>query len=90
MAGRTATVRGVVVSTKYASWSNGSPTFLDLGAAYPSSRRFTVIIWGRNRANFRAPESRYYGRTICIRGVVARYDDHYQIEARSPSQITLG
>jgi len=90
LAGRVATVRGFVVSTKYASYSNGSPTFLDLGAAYPSSRRFTVVIWGRNRANFRTPESRYYRRTICVRGLIARYDDHYQIEAQSRSQIALG
>jgi len=58
MVGRVATVRGPVVSTKYASYSNGSPTFLNLGAAYPSSKRFTVVIWGRNRASFRAPETR--------------------------------
>ena len=42
--GRTATVKGRVVSTKYARYSSGSPTFLDLGRAYPNANRFTVVI----------------------------------------------
>jgi DNA/RNA endonuclease YhcR with UshA esterase domain len=87
--GRTGTIRGRVAGTKYASSSNGSPTFLDLGVAYPSPRRFTVVIWGRNRARFGAPERRYRGRTICVRGFVSTYRGLPQIEATSPSQIAI-
>ena len=90
MIGRTATVKGPVVGTKYASYSNGRPTFLDLGRTYPSSSRFTVVIWGENRASFGTPERRYYGRTICVRGLVSTYEGLPQIIARSPSQIVFG
>jgi len=87
--GRYATIRGRVAGTKYASSSNGSPTFLNIGADYPSSRRFTVVIWGRNRARFGAPGRRYRGRTICVRGYVETYGGIPEIEARSPAQIRI-
>lgn len=89
MIGRVATIRGPVVGTKYASYSNGSPTFLDMGLDYPSSRRFTVVIWSENRRRFGAPEKRYRGRTICVRGLVDTYAGVPQIEATSPSQILI-
>ena len=87
--GRTATVRGRVAGTKYASSSTGSPTFLNIGVDYPSSRRFTVVIWGRNRAGFGAPERTYRARTICVRGYVGSYRGLPQMQARSPSQILI-
>lgn len=89
MIGRTATIKGPVVGTKDAHYSNGTPTFLDLGRSYPSSSRFTVVIWGENRGSFGTPERRYYGRTICVRGLVGTYRGLPQIIARSPSQIAL-
>jgi DNA/RNA endonuclease YhcR with UshA esterase domain len=89
MIGRVATIKGRVVGTKYASSSNGSPTFLDVGAAYPSSRRFTVVIWIENRSAFGRPEARYRGHTICVRGRVTSYGGVAEIEASSPSQIAI-
>jgi hypothetical protein len=89
MVGRYATIRGRVAGAHYASSSNGSPTFLNLGVDYPSPRRFTVVIWIDNRAKFRAPERRYRGRTICVRGYVETYAGVPQIEASSPTQITV-
>jgi hypothetical protein len=87
--GRVATVKGRVAGTKYASRSNGSPTFLDVGAAYPSSRRFVVVIWGTNRARFDVPENRYRSRTICVHGTITSYDGVAQIIATSPTQIVI-
>jgi len=49
--GEKATVCGEVVSSHYASSSNGEPTFLNLDEAYPNGI-FTVVIWGDNRAQF--------------------------------------
>jgi hypothetical protein len=89
MIGRYATIRGRVAGTKYASTSNGSPTFLNMGVDYPSSRRVTVVIWGRNRARFGAPETRYRRRMICVRGYVDTYRGVPEIEARLPSQIRV-
>lgn len=87
--GRVMTVRGRVAGARYASTSNGSPTFLNLGVDYPNSRRFTVVIWGRDRENFRMPEQTYRYRTICVRGLVRDYYGVAEIFAYSPSQIRI-
>lgn len=87
--GRTMTVKGRVVGTRYAATTNGSPTFLNLGVDYPSTRRFTVVIWGRDRANFTVPEQRYRNQTICARGRVIDYYGVEEIFASSPSQIRV-
>lgn len=86
--GERATVYGPVVDTHYASTSSGQPTFLNLGQGYPDPDRFTVVIWGRNRSNFSSPpESYYYGKGICVTGLITEYQGVAQIEVSTPSQI---
>jgi hypothetical protein len=85
--GRVVTVRGPVVDTYFASSSNGQPTFLNLGARYPDTRRFTVVIWSEHRARFGRPEVRYYRRTVCVRGLVEMYNGAPEIQLASPSRI---
>ena len=92
--GENATVYGTVKSTKYASGSRGQPTFLDIGATYPDSRRVTVLIWSEYRGNFKAaPERMYAGKTVCVTGYVDVYDNGHgpviQIEVRGPGQIVV-
>jgi DNA/RNA endonuclease YhcR with UshA esterase domain len=86
--GHVATLRGRVASTKYAAYSNGSPTFLNIGRPYPNEG-LSVVIWIENRAAFRRPEVRYRGHTICVRGLVSRYQGVPEIVARSPGQIRI-
>lgn len=86
--GERVTVYGPVVDAHYASTSNGKPTFLNIGKPYPNPARFTVVIWGSNRSYFPSPpESYYYGKMICVTGLVTEYEGAPQIEARNPSQI---
>lgn len=81
--GRYKTVCGKVKSTKYARYSSGSPTFLNLGRAYPRNP-FTIVIWSEDRSRYhRAPESMFRGRTVCVRGKITRYNGTAQIIARS-------
>lgn len=88
--GRIVTIYGDVKDTKYASTSNGSPTFIDIGAAYPSASRVTMTIWGQYRSAFpSAPESMYRGKTVCVTGEVYLYDGICNIEVTSPSQIEI-
>ncbi|WP_251198057.1 hypothetical protein [Anaerotardibacter muris] len=88
--GKTATFYGKVVDAEYASTSNSSPTFLDLGAAYPDPNRLSVVIWGKNRKNFSsAPENAYKGKTIAVTGEIYRYDGVCNIEISSPKQIEV-
>ena len=86
--GRTATLKGPVKSTKYAAYSNGSPTFLDIGRPYPREG-LAIVIWIENRAAFGRPEVKYRGHTICVRGAVQRYNGIPEIVARSPRQIGI-
>jgi hypothetical protein len=75
-------VKARVASVAYARSSNGRPTFINLGRAYPSSQRVTVVIWGEDRVNFpRAPERMFRrGTTICVQGIATQYRGVPQIE----------
>ena len=55
LVGHVATLRGPVRSTNYASYSNGSPTFLDIGRPYPNEG-LSIVIWIENRSAFGRPE----------------------------------
>lgn len=86
--GERITVYGPVVSTKYASSSKGTPTFLNIGKAYPDPNRFTVVIWGDCRLNFpEAPEVYYRGRNISVTGLIIEYNGVPEIEICYPYQI---
>lgn len=86
--GEQGTVVGPVAGTKWASSSNGQPTFINIGADYPNSNRFTVVIWIQNRGNFSPPpEIMYAGKTIAVTGTIQDYQGTAEIEVASPIQI---
>jgi len=79
-----------VKGTHYAKSSNGKPTFLNVGEDYPSPNRFTVLIWGEDRANFPSePEIFYAEKNICASGEIQEYQGAFEIVVRSPEEITL-
>ena len=86
--GERTTVYGTVVDTRWASGSNGQPTFLNMGNPYPDQNRFTVVIWIQNRGNFPQPPEDYYdGKTIYVSGLIDSYEGVPQIEVTSPDEI---
>ena len=86
--GETVTVYGPVKGTKVAKSSKGRPTFIDVGASYPSTDRVTCVIWSENRSNFpSSPETYYEGKNIRITGTLYVYNGGLNIEVSSPSQI---
>jgi hypothetical protein len=88
--GQYKTVCGPVVDTSYPRGVSGQPTFLNIGRSYPNSARFTVVIWGRNRAKFPAqPEAYYLWEDICVEGVIELYEAIAQIEATRQDQINI-
>jgi hypothetical protein len=88
--GQTKTVCGNVVRTTFAESTNGQPTYLDLGRAYPDPSRFSVLIWGNQRANFPSPpEALYRGKTICVNGLIKTYRGTLEMEVRNPSQVQV-
>ena len=84
--GERAVVCGVVAGSYYGRRIRGSPTFLNLDAPYPH-QPFTVLIWGRDRHRFGAPERKLRGRRICVRGRIDSYRGKPQIVLRTPSQL---
>lgn len=87
--GGQAVVQGPVVSASYQADVTGQPTFLNLGADYPDHSRFTVVIWGQDRADFPTPpEVLFDGMTLCVSGEVYEYEGAPQIRVDDPSQLS--
>ena len=88
--GETITVYGPVAGTGYSSNSNGQPTFIDLGAAYPDQNRVTIVIWGEDRGAFpEAPEKMYAGKSLCVTGEVYTHGGTCNIKVQSPAQVQI-
>ena len=84
------TVCGPVMRATFSQTTNGQPTYLDLGRTYPDPARFSVLIWGNQRANFQSPpETMYRGKTICVTGKIVTYQGTLEMEVRTPSQIQV-
>ena len=87
--GQIKTVCGTVVNTKYAIYSRGQPTFLNLNRPYPN-HIFTAVIWGSERHKFKSPPETYYkGKRICVSGMITSYRSKPQIFIRDHSQIIV-
>lgn len=87
--GETATVCGVVASTRYAVSSRGQPTFLNLDKPYPN-QPLTVVIWGVARSNFpEAPEVAYRNKRICVTGRIDTYRGVPQIVVGTPGAFQM-
>jgi len=85
--GQTATVCGVVASTKYDAHLRSQPTFLDFGQPYPNEV-FTVVIFGSDRAKFGTPETTFRGKRVCVTGQVRDYRGKPEIIVKDPSQLS--
>ena len=85
--GESATVCGLVVSTKYLESKRRSPTLLDLDKPYPN-QPFTIVIWGADRAKFGKPEDSYANRQACVTGTITEFRGTPEIVAKDPAQIT--
>ncbi len=85
--GKNATVCGLVASARYASRSNGEPTFLNLGKPYPN-QDFTAVIFGSDRTKFGAPEVSLLGKQVCVTGDIRIYRGKPEIMLHDPKQLT--
>jgi len=88
--GETVTVCGPVMGSYFSKSSGGQPTFINIGREYPDPERFTIIIWGEDRANFpQSPDTLYLGETICASGKIKEYKGSAEMKVNNPSQITF-
>jgi hypothetical protein len=67
--------------------SKGTPTFLNVGGAYPTSP-LTIVIWADLRKEFeQKPEEFYKDRNVCIFGKVSLFKDKPQIVLYGKNQL---
>ena len=87
--GETLTVCDKVYGTKYLETSSSAPTFLNMGAAYPNSP-FTVVIFGKDRPNFKEkPELYYDNKKVCVTGLVKEYKGKLEMIIVNEAFISL-
>jgi len=85
----TITICDKVYGTKFLETSGTQPTFLNLGAAYPNSP-FTVVIFGKDRPNFKEqPEVYYNNKKVCVTGLVKEYNGKPEIVISGEGEIKV-
>lgn len=84
--GETATVCGTVASARFAQRLKAQPTFLNLEKPYPD-QLFTIVIFGRDRAKFGAPEKTLLRQRICVTGAISLYRGRPEMILDDPAQL---
>lgn len=89
--GETATVCGLVASTRYFEprEGGGGRSYLNFDQPYPN-HTLAVMIAAPNRGKFsKPPEVLFSGKTVCVTGRIADYRGKPQIVVENPSQIVI-
>ncbi len=87
--GEKITVCDKVFGTRFLENSNGQPTFLNMGVAYPSSP-FTIVIFGNDRTNFKEkPELFYNNKKVCATGLIKEYNGKPEMILTNESEIKI-
>lgn len=86
--GKTGMVCGKVERTRYAQNSEGEPTFLYMGGAFPR-HTFSARIPGDQRDGFRPTPEELEGRDVCVVGAIKRDSSRAEISVTSPSDVKL-
>ena len=87
-AGKDGMVCGKVEKARYAEGSEGQPTFLHMGGAFPR-HTFSARIPGSARGNFGFDLMTLEGKTVCAIGKIQRDASRAEIEVTSPSSLKL-
>jgi len=86
--GKDGMVCGKVEKAKYAEGSEGQPTFLYMGGAFPR-HTFSARIAGSNRGKFGFPLETLEGKDVCVIGRIQRDASRAEIEVASPASVKL-
>lgn len=87
--GKEVTVCGKVYGGKFLAQAKGTPTLINMGAAYPNSP-FTIVIFGESRNRFSyKPEEYLNGKQVCISGKVKEFKGKPEIVVSAPDQISI-
>jgi len=87
--GDSITVCGKIFGGRYFETSKGSPTLLNMGAAFPASP-ITIMIPGDVRSKLGyIPEAELKDKNICVRGRVILFKDKPEIVIYNASQLEV-
>ena len=86
--GKDGMVCGKVEKARYAEGSEGEPTFLYMGGAFPR-HTFSARIPGADRGKFGFPPESLEGKDVCVIGSIQRDSSRALIEVTSPSGLKL-
>ena len=86
--GQSGMVCGKVEKTRYAENSEGQPTFLHMGGAFPR-HTFSARIPQDQRDKFRPSPEELEGKDVCVVGTIQRDASRAEIAIRSPSDVKL-
>ena len=86
--GKDVMVCGKVEKTRWAQNTEGEPTFLYMGGAFPR-HTFSARIPGDQRGKFKPTPEELEGRDVCVVGTVQRDASRAEIAVSSPANIKL-
>lgn len=88
--GQSAAVVGPIIQVTYKATAKGKPTWIDLGASFPSAQRLGLVVWGEHRAAFAQLLAQpLEGRNVCVIGRIEQYKGVPRIELQAASQFQL-
>lgn len=83
-------VCGKVMGMRFLEKSNGQPTFINMGKAYPD-QLLTIMVWGIVRQRFKGTlEELFNDKEICVTGKVELYKGKPQIVVLERGQVVRG
>ncbi|RYZ84534.1 MAG: hypothetical protein EOP04_17825 [Proteobacteria bacterium] len=88
--GDSVTVKGKISGVRYLESATNTPTFINVGGAFPN-QLLTIVIWGDVRKNLGyAPEEKPYNDGVAkVSGRVELYKGKPQIVLQDPKQLTI-
>lgn len=86
--GKDGMVCGKVEKTRFAQNTEGEPTFLYMGGAFPR-HTFSARIARDQRDKFRPSPEELEGRDVCVVGTIKRDNSRAEIQVASPNDIKL-
>lgn len=88
--GQNLMIEGPVAEISILNDSTGSPSFVDVGEAYPSTYRISVVVWEEHYDDVaEALNAVSIGDIIFVEGYIEMYDGVPQIEVTDPLQIQI-
>jgi DNA/RNA endonuclease YhcR with UshA esterase domain len=88
--GDSVTTKGAIYGVRYFPNAKGSPTLINIGAAYPGQVLTVVIPQEVRNAMATVPsEATLKGKTVLIRGKLELYKDKPQVVINHPSQLQV-